>query len=278
VSRVVASDKYLAGGLATLVHLFLFVILVFGVSWKRLPDVPVYADMWSDLPEPVHQPVSRRAHTAPPPPRAKLPDRADIALKAREAARKREAELKLEAEKKHQEEEKRRQLAEDLQRQEQARLAQEAKQLQLRQEQERQAAEQKKQAQAAARKNLDALLAAQLSKELNQESRDISRQVTDTAQLNLMAEYVSRIRQKIRGEIRLPAHLQGNPEVVYRVDLLPNGDVVRLTQVRSSGQPAYDQEVERAIWKASPLPLPPDRDLAASFRTGLELKFKPYDR
>jgi colicin import membrane protein len=76
--------------------------------------------------------------------------------------------------------------------------------------------------------------------------------------------------------VRLPHRLTGNPEAVFQVTLLPNGEVVRVTLVKSSGQPAYDSEVERAILKASPLPLPPEKDAAAVFRDGLTLKFRPF--
>jgi colicin import membrane protein len=291
VSQAIPSNRYLSGGLAFLVHLLFFAILVFGVSWKRLPDVPVYAEMWRNLPspEPVAAPPVRKVEAPESPPRVEKPApepepepvKADIALKAREAARKQPAELKLAETKKRQEADKRRQLADELKQQlkqqEQTRLAQEVKQLQLRQNQERQAAEQKKLAQDKARKNMDALLAEQSSQELNQESLAIKQQATNSERAKIEADYKYRIRQKILGELRLPVNLQGNPEVVYRVDLLPNGDLIRLTLVQSSRQPAYDQEVERAIRKASPLPLPPDRDMASSFRSGLELHFKPHD-
>jgi len=276
VNQAISSDKFLAGGLAFTVHLLLFAVLVLGVSWKRLPDVPVYADMWRDLPAPVPIPP-RTKPVARPVAKTEPTAKADIAMRAK-AVRQHEAELKLEEAKKRQEDDKRRQLAEEMKRLEQARLSQEAQQLRQRQEQERQAAEQKRQAQDKARKNIDALLAAQTSQELNRESQDIRKQAGDSARVKLLADYMSRIQQKIRGELRLPGNLQGNPEAVYRVDMLPNGEVVRVTQARSSRQPAYDQEVERAIWKANPLPLPPDRDLAAEFRTGLELHFRPHDR
>jgi colicin import membrane protein len=286
VTQAIPRDKYLAGGLAFMVHLLFFAVLVLGVSWKRLPDVPVYADIWRDLPSPMSAPrpevkLPKLPEAPKPPPKAMTelesrPGKADIALKSKEAARKHDAELRLEELKKRQADEKRRQLADEVKRKEQAELAQEAKQLQLKQE--RLADEQKKQAQDKAKKNLDALLNQQMSQELNQESQAIRQQAASAERSRQIADYVGRIQQKIRGELRLPVNLQGNPEVVYRVDLLPNGDLIRLTLVQSSRQPAYDLEVERAIRKASPLPLPPDRDLASSFRSGLELHFRPHDR
>jgi colicin import membrane protein len=202
------------------------------------------------------------------PPKVATP-KPDIAL---EAARKREAEKERQVEEKRQ-----RVLQEEMKKAEQAKLAQEAKQAKLREAQALAAAEQKKKAQEAARKNLDAMIAAQMSQELNQEKQSMQQQAAAAARSKVVDDYVGRIRQKIRGLIRLPPSLKGNPEVVYKVDLLPNGDVLNVTQVRSSRQPAYDQEVERAIWKASPLPLPSDRQVAAGFRSGLELRFRPHE-
>jgi colicin import membrane protein len=283
VTRETSSDRYLAGALAALVHLLLFAVLVFSLSWTRLPDEPVYADLWRSLPsphavvkpepapepKPVEKPVMPPPKPLPPPPKpvneVKKPD---IALKA---AKKRAEEQKQE------EEEKRQRLLQAMQQAEKERMAQEAKQLQTRLAQERQAAEQQKQAQEKARKNLDQLLSQQMNQELNQESQAIRQDIQSKARSKEMADYVNRIRQKIRGFVRIPPNLQGNPKVVYRVDLLPDGEVVRVTQVSSSGQPAYDQEVERAIWKASPLPLPQDRDAAAAFRNDLELTFRPHE-
>jgi colicin import membrane protein len=77
--------------------------------------------------------------------------------------------------------------------------------------------------------------------------------------------------------VRLPQKLVGNPEAVFQVTLLPNGEVLRVTLVKTSGQPVYDAEVERAILKASPLPLPGDKGAAAPFRDGLILKFRPLE-
>lgn len=320
MSQAVARDRLSAGGLALLVHLFFFVALVFGVSWKTLPEVPVYADLWRSLPAP-----PERAAPPPPPPEPPTPAPApapkplppakpaklveppkpapppaktakpDIALKAKkekEAARKREAQLRQEQERKQQadlkrqrleeeakrrEADKRRRLEEEMERAEQERLQQEEKQLQQRRDEQLKAAEAKRQAQEKARKEMEALLSAQMADELAEESQDIRQKVAVSGRLKLLDDYKSRIRLKIQGLVREPIKLKGNPEVVYRVDLLPNGEVVRATLIKSSGLATYDQEVERAIWRASPLPLPPDRDAAAAFRDGLELKFRPHD-
>jgi colicin import membrane protein len=55
--------------------------------------------------------------------------------------------------------------------------------------------------------------------------------------------------------------------------MLPTGEVRDLKMIRSSGNPLYDREVERAILK-SRLPPPPDKALYESFRE-LTLSFRP---
>ena len=275
MSRVETREKYLAGGLAAFVHLLFFLVLVFSVSWTHLPDSPVYAELWTTLPRhtstvkpvPAPKPVPRAKPVVPKPAPAPHVTKPDIAL---EKARKRELQKKLA-------EENRQRLVEEKQKAEQEKQALEAKLAQQREAKAKEEALQKQKAQEAARAKLNALLAAQASKELDQERQNIQQQAQNAARSKMVDDYVSRIRQKIRGYVRLPQGLQGNPEAVFRVDMLPDGTVARVTQLRSSRQPAYDQEVERAIWKASPLPLPPDRGAAAEFRNGLELTFRPHD-
>jgi colicin import membrane protein len=90
-------------------------------------------------------------------------------------------------------------------------------------------------------------------------------------------DFQERIRAKIRDALILPQNLKGDAEVVFQVSLLPNGEVLRVILVKTSGQPLYDRAVEGAIFKASPLPLPNERDTAAQFREGLTLKFRPSE-
>jgi colicin import membrane protein len=58
------------------------------------------------------------------------------------------------------------------------------------------------------------------------------------------------------------------------VTLLPGGTVLTAELKKSSGNKAYNDAVERAILKSSPLPLPPDVQLFNRFRE-LDLTFKP---
>ena len=87
------------------------------------------------------------------------------------------------------------------------------------------------------------------------------------------AEYAAKIRFKVKGNI-LPVEVTGNPEAVFEVVQLPTGEVLTVRAIKSSGNRAYDESVERAILKSSPLPKP---DQAESFQRILTLRFRPQE-
>ena len=89
-----------------------------------------------------------------------------------------------------------------------------------------------------------------------------------------IAAYSDRIRAKIRGNIVLPPDLKGNPVAVFDVAQLPSGEVITTRLVKSSGVATYDDAVERAIRKSSPLPRPDDPSL---FERNLRLTFCPQE-
>jgi colicin import membrane protein len=101
-----------------------------------------------------------------------------------------------------------------------------------------------------------------------------ARQLAATARDRALADYVNRIRAKVRQNWILPQDLQGNPEAVFDVVQLPTGEVLSVKLAKSSGNAAYDAAVERAILKSSPLPLPEPRSL---FDRQLKLTFRPRD-
>lgn len=115
------------------------------------------------------------------------------------------------------------------------------------------------------RKNTDAI-ATDLAKE--QATREAA------ARDKGMADYLSRIRGKIRGNIVLPPEVRGNPEAVFEVTQLPSGEIITARIKQSSGNPALDAAIERAILKSNPLPKPDKSDL---FSRSLELRFRPLD-
>ena len=95
------------------------------------------------------------------------------------------------------------------------------------------------------------------------------------ARESALGQYTALIRAKVRGNWILPQDLQGNPEAIILVIQLPTGEVLSTKVLKSSGNPAYDTAVERAILKSSPLPLPSDKAL---FDRELKLTFRPRDK
>ena len=131
-----------------------------------------------------------------------------------------------------------------------------------------------------ARRQVEQDMNRQMQDDLDAESaqlRAFQERAKAGRQARVINDFKHRIQGKIQSYVRLPQKLLGNPEAVFQVTLLPNGEVSRVALVKSSGQPAYDSEVERAILKASPLPLPGEKEAAAVFREGLILKFRPLD-
>ena len=88
------------------------------------------------------------------------------------------------------------------------------------------------------------------------------------------ASYANKIKTKIKSNVVLPADIPGNPEAIFDVVQLPTGEVLSARLRKSSGNRAYDEAVERAILKSSPLPRP---DRPDQFARELQLKFRPVE-
>ncbi len=270
--------RFRAGVLALGVHAAFALLLVFGVSWQVQQPAPVMVDVWDALPsipppraappQPAPEPEPDVAPPEPPAPppkpaaEAPAPPKApDLALEKRKAE-----EEKKRAEAERQEALKARQAAEEKARADAAR-AEEA-----RKAREKQAAEQQKrdllrqfEEEGLQRAEQEAGLAAQAAAASRRQA----------AVAGVVAQHIAMISAKVRGNTRLPPDLTGNPEVRCLVKLLPTGEVRSVQVTKSSGNPAYDDAVVRAIEKSSPLPLPDDRDARASFVPELSFVHRP---
>ena len=222
--------------LAALVHLFLAAVMFLGVRWQSHPPETVVVELW-DAPPP---PLPAAVVEAPQPPPPKVEPEPPAVQKPDIAVKapqkpKPKPELKP-APKKDVEFQKR--LNEQ--------LAQEQRAIdEQRREAERREAAARQQAIAAA-------------------ARD-----------RALAAWVDKIRAKIRGNIRLPNDMSGNPEAIFDVTQLPTGEVISIRLRKSSGHKGYDDAVERAILKSSPLPKADQPNL---FERQLELRFRPQDK
>jgi len=107
-----------------------------------------------------------------------------------------------------------------------------------------------------------------------QAARDQAAQEAATGRL--VDEYISKISAKIRRNVVMPPEVADNARAEFLVTLLPGGRVMGVKLKKSSGNPAYDASVERAILKSDPLPLPADAGLFNRFRE-LKLGFQPVE-
>jgi colicin import membrane protein len=91
----------------------------------------------------------------------------------------------------------------------------------------------------------------------------------------VLASYAALIRAHIRVNIRGfdPARAPNNPEVIFEVSQLANGQISSIVMKQSSGNTAWDATVRRAIEASSPLPRASD----GSVEPVLTLSFRPQD-
>lgn len=280
-------ERKISRALAIAMHVGVVLLFVFGVAWqKRHSEPAAIVDLWSTLappkqeavppPKPVPAPKVEvkpepkvEPKVAPPPkPEVKPQPKPDIALrdkleKERKIKEQQELERKkdLELEKRKADEKKAQQV--------EARKADEkkAQQVEARKADEKLKLEKERLAQEQAR----------LAQEKSEMTAKLAKEQA-SAQSRMFDEYMRQISNKIKRNIVEPPNLQGNPQVEFEVRLLPGGEVMEgsLRVRRSSGVPAYDQAVERAILKASPLPIPPDPAMFNTFRE-LNLRIKPRE-
>ena len=98
------------------------------------------------------------------------------------------------------------------------------------------------------------------------EALEVTRQEPEAAR-GRKDEFIAKIKAKIEQNTFAPEGLTGNPRAEFKIVLLPTGEVLSVTLVKSSGNPAYDDAVERSIYKSAPLPLPPNNpELFREFR------------
>lgn len=238
--------------LALLVHFALIGVLFFGVRMQSHAPEVVSVELWeAPPPAPQPKPVLEAPRPPPPPPPAPKPEpvpeikKPDIAIQEKPKPK-----LKLKAEPKPKPKPAPPKRDVEFEKRMKEQLALEQQQLR----QDQQAAEKARQEQA-----LKALIARQQA----------------AATSRALATWTDKIRAKIRGNIIYDLNrVSGNPEAIFDVTLLPTGEVLNVTKRKSSGNPGYDEAIDRAIWKSSPLPRP---EPASVFTRELKLTFHPQD-
>ena len=113
--------------------------------------------------------------------------------------------------------------------------------------------------------------AAERQAKLGAEAEKDQRAAADSRSMKAWGDKISR---HVRQYVMLPTNIQGNPQAIFELRVLPSGDVLQPIQLKkSSGNSALDAAVERAIIKASPLPKPDN----GIFPNPLEIKYKPEE-
>lgn len=74
------------------------------------------------------------------------------------------------------------------------------------------------------------------------------------------------IKRKVTQNWHRPSSVSGKLACTIKVGLIPSGDVMTVNIVKSSGNALFDASVERAVYKASPLPVPKDPEVFKQFR------------
>ncbi|WP_298830931.1 cell envelope integrity protein TolA [uncultured Piscinibacter sp.] len=277
--------------LAMAVHALLVVAISFGVSWRSSNPAGIEAELWAAVPQiaapkpvepepspPAPKKVEPPAPPPPPPPRAEpkpeVPD-AQIAIeKARREEEKRKEEAR-EQELKRQKEEAQRKQAE-LERQKEEAQRRQAELERQKQEQERQ---KKELAEKRKREAAEAALAEKRREEQLQRMAALAGNgapnSTGTAARTAgpSAGYAGRIKARILPNIVFSDTVTGNPQATVEVKAAPDGTIIGRRLLKSSGVPAWDEAVLRAIDKTEVLP----RDTDGRVPSAFEISFRPHD-
>jgi len=156
---------------------------------------------------------------------------------------------------------------------EQAHADAEAAALRAKEEARKKAAEQKAQAKAARQRQADAAAAA--SREADLEARLArEQQHTDAVSAGLLDRYLTDITARVERNWIRPASAKEGIRCVINVTQVRGGQVAAVQLGECNGDAAVRQSIQDAVYRASPLPPPPDPTL---FDRNLKLVFAPHD-
>jgi colicin import membrane protein len=242
--------------LAAAVHVVLLLVLIFGVRWQNRPPEAVQVELWTE-PAAVQTPVPEepkpvpKVEPVPPPPQPVA--KPEPVIQKPEIVEKKAATPKP--------------------------APKPVPKVEPKPKPEPPKAAAKPRDEEAQRQIREQLAREQASLAINREGQYIKDQLArDTASANAKAleTWMSKIQVRVRSRItkQIADAVTGNPEALFMVTLLPTCDVLKISMLKSSGNRAYDEEVERAILRASPLPKPDKADI---FDRELRITFRPKD-
>ena len=272
--------------LALGVHALLVAALTWGVAWQQTQlSANFEVELWSDIPiaaappppkpkpqpepeptpkppEPTPEPPEPEPEPAPtPPPEPPGPTAADIALEQQRAL---EAKQQLEAAK----------LAKQQAAKEKAAKEKAAKEKAAKEKAAKALAKQKAAQQRAREEKAlkDKLRQEQLARLSN--LAGTAGQTGEAAQASgPSASYAGKVVGAIRPNIVFTDVVAGNPAAEVEVITRPTGDIIGRTLRKSSGSPAWDEAVLRAIDRTATLP----RDTNGRVPSPMLIRFRPKD-
>ncbi len=264
------NDNLQANLFTLVIHLALFIFMIFSVNWQ--PKTPYYAEveLWDAIPtqikpKPLIKKTIPRVEKPQPSESKKIAEAkrdADIQLKKKKAAelkKKKAAELEKldQLKKKALEEEKLTEL--------QKRLL----------EDERVEEVQKK---LLEQDDLERIQEELRNKDLAKETRIAIEGTEDLvagSNSGELEKYKALIQQKIYQNVNKQLCGLDPVELTFEIVLMPTGDLIgNAKMIKSSKIESCDQAVERAILQAQPLPMPQDNRLFSQLKK-LKLKFQP---
>ncbi|MGD9832069.1 MAG: cell envelope integrity protein TolA [Piscinibacter sp.] len=263
--------------MALAVHALLVIAIAFGVSWRSSNPAGIEAELWAAVPqiaapkpvapEPTPPQPVKKPEPPPPPPKAETPKQDDAQIAIEKA--KREEERKRKEEQLRREEELRREKEEQLRRE--------------KEEQQRKLAEAEKlKKEQAEKKRREAAEAAAAEKRREEQLQRLANLAGDGAPNSTgtaaktagpSASYAGRIKARILPNIVFSDTITGNPQATVEVKAGPDGTILGRRLIKSSGVPAWDDAVLRAIDKTEVLP----RDTDGRVPPSLEISFRPRD-
>jgi len=254
---------------AVLAHLLLVAALSFGVSWRVSQPEGIEAELWAAVPQ---QAAPRAVEPPPPPPPEPRPEpKAEPKVEPIKPPPPPEPDAQIAIEKAR----KKKELADA-----QAEKAREAEKL----------AEQKRKDEAADKrreeldkKKREAAQAAALAKARDDQMKRMAALAGATGaptatgsalqSAGPSADYLGRIKGRIRPNVSFPDSLPGNPAVEIDIRLAPDGRILSSRIAKRSGVPEWDEAVLRAIERTEVLP----RDESGKVPPAMTIVYRPRD-
>ncbi|HWW73558.1 MAG TPA: cell envelope integrity protein TolA [Duganella sp.] len=285
--------------LAVAMHAVLLLFLWVGVSWQNNEPTEVQAEIWdmkvqdaapaepTPEPKPAPEPEPEPAPVikAPPPPPVEAPPtpkEPDIALERLKAKKKleekklaeaKEAKLKQEAEEKQAKLEAKKlaekKLAEQKLKEEKEQAEKDKKEL-AEKDKKKAAAEKlaKEKAEKAEKAAKDKAFAAEMSRITGSAAKGSTGTAAQSTGGRVDGGYRAAVIAKIRGNLVYGA-IDDTLGATYSITQLPTGEIIGVRKIKGSGSAAYDNAIENAIAKSSPLPKKKDgtveREITADF-------------